>query len=117
MPGIFDLGWLPFSERPILAAALADGSLRLLEVDNNNNNTNVVEVARVESPEQGGMALSVECRHPSTDSNDNALVSSYSDGTIALHKVCYIIFQIILLFFLIFIIITMLCCSGFLQES
>lgn len=108
LPGIFDLKWLPdnFSgcsiqseQQPVIAAALADGSLRLLRViskDHESGETvEIVETARVESPE-GGMALSLDyCRcHGASDINfsatgggDENLISSYSDGNLATHRV------------------------------
>jgi len=104
LPGIFDLKWLPeillsssdqAGQPPGIAAALADGSLRLLNAlncdQNSNENIEVVEIARVESPE-GGMALSLDCRccnhnRNSNTSGDENLISSYSDGNLATHRV------------------------------
>jgi hypothetical protein len=104
LPGIFDLKWLPGNflkcpehseQHPMITAALADGSLRLLHVLNcdqdSSESVEVVEIARVESPE-GGMALSLDCRYH-TNSNNTAvsggenLISSYSDGNLATHRV------------------------------
>ena len=104
VPGIFDLKWLPenfssFSQHhPSMVAALADGSLRVLNfVDSEQSSAEIVEKAQIESPE-GGMALSVDCRCSNDNersidgvaarlANNENLISSYSDGTLATHQV------------------------------
>jgi diphthamide biosynthesis protein 7 len=101
LPGIFDLKWLPENflklsdqeQQPTIAAALADGSVTLLQVINTDtDNVKVVEISRVESPE-GGMALSLDYRN-NNKNNDGAsaegaenIMSSYSDGSLATHQV------------------------------
>ena len=96
LPGIFDLRWLPMTNEPILAVALADGSLRLLQVtrqsssgNNGNGIIEIEEVSRVESPVERGMALTVECRNKgdTIGGSQEAFITSFSDGTIATHQV------------------------------
>lgn len=86
IPGIFDLRWRPDAAQPTLAAALADGSLRIMNVDATESGGDVVveEVGRAESPD-GGMALSVEWQR--RGGAEPQLTSSYSDGLVAVHQV------------------------------
>lgn len=85
VPGVFDLRWRPDAERPLLAAALADGSLRLLSVDGSGGGEVAVEeVGRAGSPD-GGMALAVEWQRRGGAAP--LLASSYSDGVVAVHQV------------------------------
>ena len=86
MPGIFDLQWLPFTEEPTIAAALADGTLKLFQITViSTKECKISEISSIDSPEEGGMALSVEYQHSS-----QKLVSSYSDGQIAVFQVLFL---------------------------
>lgn len=86
LPGIFDLRWLPQAERPTLAAALADGTLRLLEArDGHAEQPLINETASSGTPDADmGMAVSVDC---ATLGTEQPLVCSYSSGALGLYQV------------------------------
>jgi diphthamide biosynthesis protein 7 len=86
LPGIFDLRWRPGGDAPALAAALADGSVRLLEMEVGGGTqegyvaAEVSEVAR--SPARdGSMALSLDFS-PAGGGGGGSVISSFSCGTL-----------------------------------
>ena len=96
LPGIFDLRWHPRAAppRPLLAAALADGSLRLLGVDCSGGGgpepaaAAVAEVAASPARE-GSMAVSLDYSRCGAGAGD-ALAASYSCGALQLFQVIHV---------------------------
>ena len=93
LPGIFDLRWVPGGSAPMLAAALADGSLRVLRPDLETAEppgaSSLQEQATSGPALDGDMALSVDCHAGAGEAaaaGPCQLVSSYSSGALALHQ-------------------------------
>lgn len=93
LPGIFDLRWHPTHPTPLLAAALADGSVRLLSLteDEAGGGSSCWAAAAATDPQPDALAVSLDyarCRGLEA----STLAVSYSDGSLQQLQVCGLVF-------------------------
>lgn len=91
LPGIFDLRWHPRSAMPQLAAALADGSVRVLEFGEALGSGGAAAVPKVKRLEPGevppeGMAVSLDYSRAAASAGEQLAVS-FSSGQLQLFQV------------------------------
>lgn len=86
LPGIFDLRWHRTSDKCILAASLADGSVRIFQKTPDDD---VFDVAQsgTSQPHPDSMAVSVEFCYWQDDAQTK-VAASYSCGSLELFQVC-----------------------------